>query len=284
MAHRYTFFGTTMRQLFSLTQSVCAAALAVMAIVLPLRPALAADYSDLWVTAGEDAWGVNFVQWGSVIYATFYIYGSDNKPVWYTAVLNWNGSNKYAGTLYTYQGTYFGAPWKPGDIVEQVAGTATFQPSASNNYQGSLIYTVNGASTVTTVTKAIQRLVNAAGIPLDGRYYGGQSFVQSNCTSSGNNGSFFDQYTLQVTQSAGNNVSLTFAYTSALTCTLAGTLSQNGSLFSIATASYLCSDQTDTSAAVSDLKLTAQGIEGQFSAASAHGGCREDSRFSAVRK
>jgi hypothetical protein len=272
-----------MRLPISFARALCAAAITALAVILPLKPAHAAEYSDLWVTAGEDAWGVNFVQWGNVIFATFYIYGADNKPIWYTAVMNWNGSSKYAGTLFTYQGTYFAAPWKPGDIVEQVAGTATFQPSTSNNYQGSLVYTVNGASAVTTVTKAIQRLVDAAPIPLDGKYYGGQSGEYRSCSDSGQNKTYFDHYTLQVTQSAANSVSLSFDYTSGLKCTLAGTLAQNGLLFGIATATYKCSDNLDTSATITDLKKTAQGIEGQFSAPSVGGNCREEARFSASR-
>ncbi len=261
------------------TRSICAAALAVLALLLPLRPALASEYTDLWVTAGEDAWGVNFVQWGTTIFATFYIYGPDNKPVWYVAVLNFDGAGKYTGTLYSEQGTYFPLPWKPGDMNEQVAGTASFQPSTTNNYQGSLVYTVNGAG---TITKSIQRLTVVA-IPLAGNYFGGQAGAYSSCSSSANNGAYSDYYALQLTQSAGNNVSLNFAFTSGLTCTLAGTMSQNGLLYGIASATYQCSDGLNTGVAVSDLKVTAQGIEGQFTAPSVGGNCREDARFSAAR-
>ena len=259
------------------------AALSLMALLLPLRPAIASEYTDLWVTAGEDAWGVNFVQWGSVIFATFYIYDINKRPVWYTAVLNWDGVSKYAGTLFATQGTYFALPWVPGDIVDQPAGTASFQPSTSNNYQGSLVYTVNA---VGTVTKAIQRLTVAA-VPLAGNYFGGESDAFSNCTSSANNNPTYpDWYTLEVTQSAGNNVSLNYIYpfyNPQLTCTLSGTLVQNGLLYGIPSATYLCSDGTNTSATLTDLKATAQGIEGHFSAASVAGNCHEESRFSAAR-
>jgi len=259
-----------------------AAALSLLALLLPLRAALASDYTDLWVTAGEDAWGVNFVQWGSVIFATFYIYDINKKPVWYTAVLNWDGASKYTGTLFSTQGTYFLLPWVPGDIVDQPAGTATFQPSTSNNYQGSLVYTV---TTVGTVTKAIQRLTVAV-IPLGGLYFGGQVGEYSGCTDNTLNSAYRDAFSLQVTQSAGNAVSLGFAYgdTGNLICTFAGTLSQNGLLYRIDGASYLCSDQTDSTAAVTDLKVTAQGIEGHYSAPVPlrGAGCREDARFSAV--
>src|SRR5258708_30169730 len=79
--------------------TLSAVAFALAAMLLPLRPALAADYTDLWVTPGEDAWGVNFVQWDSIMYATFYIYGPNKTPIWYSAVMDRDGSNNFAGTL-----------------------------------------------------------------------------------------------------------------------------------------------------------------------------------------
>jgi hypothetical protein len=273
-----------MRPLHLLTRSVCAVTLAVIALLLPLRPAVAAEYTDLWVTQGEDAWGVNFVQWGSVIYATFYIYGPDKKPIWYGAVLNFDGAGKYFGTLFATQGTYFALPWNPNDIVDGIpSGTATFQPSTTNNFQGSLTYTVNGTTPV-TVNKEIQRLT-VASIPLGGSYYGGEVVTYSGCKNSANNNTFTDSFPLTVTQTA-SSLTLVFAYEGLkATCTMSGTLTQNGLLYSVSTASYTCTDGLSTTAAMSNIKQTAMGIEGQFSAPGTNGDqCQEDTRFSAVRK
>jgi hypothetical protein len=264
-------------------RSISAAALAVFALLLPLSPVLAAEYSDLWVTAGENAWGVNFVQWDSVIYATMYIYGPDKKPTWYAAVLNRDVSGNFAGTLYFTQGTYFANPWNPGDMLPEantVAGTASFQPSTTNNYQGTLVYTVNG---VGTVSKPLRRFSEHPAIPLAGLYYGGQSGAYTGCTDPKADTPYFDQFSLQATQTGANNLSLSFSFTSDLTCTLAGTLAQNGLLYEITSATYLCSDQLNAAATVTDVKLTAQGIEGRFVAPVVGGGCREEARFSAVR-
>jgi hypothetical protein len=269
----------------SLARSVIAAALIALALLLPLKTALASEYSDLWVAAGEDAWGVNFVQWDNIIFATFYIYGPDNKPVWYTSVLYFDGAGKFVGPLFSERGTYFGVPWNLGDMNEQIAGTATFVPSTSNNYQGSLTYTVIVGTTETTVNKPIHRLTVAA-TPLAGSYSGGESDAFSNCKNSADNKStYLDFFTLQVAQSAGI-VSLNFTYPfydPKLTCTLTGTVTQNGLLYGIASATYLCSDGTNTNAVVTDVKATAQGIEGHFSATSVAGNCHEEARFSAAR-
>ena len=272
-----------MRTSTSLRRTLTAAAFAVLAMLMPLPPAHAAEYTDLWVTPGEDAWGVNFVQWDSLIYATFFIYGPDKKPTWYGAVMSRDGSGNFAGTLYTNQGTYFALPWNPADIAGPPAGTASFRPSTTNNYQGTLIYTVNG---VGTMTKAIQRYSDYPLISLAGSYSGGESDAFTNCNkSSDNNPTYLDFYTLQIAQS-GNTISLNYSYPfydPAITCTLSGVLTQNGLLYGFAAGTYLCSDGTSTTAALSDLKLTAQGIEGHFSAASVAGGCHEESRFSAAR-
>lgn len=267
----------------SLVRTLSTAAFALLTLLVPLRPALAADFTDAWITFGEDGWGVQFLQWGNTLWATFYIYGPDNQPVWYDAVMGWDGSSKFAGTLFSEQGTYFGKPWNPAEQIEGVAGSATFTPSTSNNYQGTLVYTVNTSPMPTTVTKAIQRLTVVA-VPLGGTYYGGQAgaYSGSSCT---NSGAYSDFFTLQVTQSAGNNISLNFSYgfdNPALTCTLSGTLSQNGVLYSVSSATYQCSDGLNTNATLSDIKVTAQGIEGVYAAPVVGGGCREDARFSAA--
>ncbi|HQR12161.1 MAG TPA: hypothetical protein PLW68_12615 [Casimicrobiaceae bacterium] len=273
-----------MPKFFSFARSVCATALALLSLLIPLKPAVAADYSDLWVTANENAWGVNFVQWGSTIYATFYVYGADSKPVWFTAVMGYDGSSKFAGLLYTYTGTYFALPWNDSEWVETPSGTASFQPSATNSYEGTLNYTIFIGGVAKPITKPLRRLPNAAAIPLAGTYYGGLSGAYSGCSNSGDNAKFVDSYPLQVTQSSSTSVSLTFTFADlGATCTLAGNLQQNGQLFSIPTATYLCSDGLDTTAVVSDLKITAQGIEGVISAPVVYGSCRENSRFSAVR-
>lgn len=269
-----------MRLPTSFTRTLCAAIVATLALLLPLKPALAADYTDLWVTAGEDAWGVNFVQWGSIIYATFYIYGPDNKPVWYSAVLNYDGSTRFSGTLFSPRGTYFALPWNPTDIVDDaraVAGTASFQPSTVNNTQGTLTYTVTGLG---TYTKPVQRLT-VASIPLAGTYYGAVSGAYTGCTGA-TDSIFVDRFPLTVTQTA-NALTLVIAYEDfGETCTLTGPSVQNGLLYSIPFATYVCTDGLNTTASVFNVKQTAQGIEGQIFAPSAYN-CREDTRFSAVR-
>ncbi len=155
------------------------------------------------------------------------------------------------------------------------AGTVSFQPTGP--YTAKLIYAVNG---VGTVTKNIQRQTLTA-ITLGGAYAGAQSGTYSSCTRSATNGAYRDFFDLQVTQLTNGSITLAFSYPT-LTCTFAGTLEQHGQLYSVPSASYQCSDGLKTSAVMTEIKATAQGVEGRFSSPSVGGNCREDAQFSAV--
>jgi len=248
---------------------------------LSIRPAFAApyDYTDNWYVLGEEGYGANFVQSDNFIFASLFIYGIDKQPTWYTAQMTWDGNNQFAGGLYRTTGTYFKDPWNPADKMggAQLVGTASFTPSTLNNYEGTLSYTVNG---VGTVTKAVTRLTLTP-ILLTANYVGGQSGSYTGCTAAASNRSYQDFFNLAVSQS-GMNVTLAFTYTSSnppLTCSIAGTMIQNGFIYRIANATYQCSDGLNTNASVSDLRATPLGIEGQFDAPTVGGGCRETARF-----
>ena len=95
------------------------------------------------------------------------------------------------------------------------------------------------------------------------------------------NVSYRDFFDLQVTQLTDGTVTFAFAYTN-VSCTFSGTLEQHGQLYSVPVASYECTDGLKTSASMTQIKATAQGVEGQFSAPSVGGSCREDAQFSGV--
>ena len=258
-----------------------AAALALAAF--SIRPAVAApyDYTDNWYAGSAEAgWGANFTQTDNFIFGTLFIYGPEQprgQPTWYTAQMTWDGQSQFVGGLYRTEGTYFANAWNPANSTNVQVGVASFTPSTTNNYQGTLSYTVNG---VGTVTKAVTRLTLTP-ILIASNYIGGQSGSYSGCTSNASNSTYQEFFTLAVTQS-GINVTLAFAYsraTTPLTCTLAGAVIQNGSIYRIPNATYQCSDGLNTTASVSNLRATPLGIEGQFSAGGVGGGCTESASF-----
>jgi hypothetical protein len=233
----------------------------------------AADYTDIWWNPAENGWGVNLVQSDNFIFATFFVYGPNNQPIWYAGNLNADGIGNYTGGLYLTTGTYLGTvPYNPAQWGVTQVGTATFTPTAADT--GVLSYNVGNV----TVTKNIQRQT-LTGIALGGAYVGGQGGAYTACTNSGDNFVYKDYYDLQVAQANGN-VTFTFDYSGGLSCTLSGTLTQNGQLYRVNNASYMCSDGLNTNASMWEIKATSLGIEGRFAAPSVALGCREDASFS----
>jgi hypothetical protein len=250
----------------------------IAACALPCT-AVATDFTDIWYIPQESGWGVNLVQSDDFLFATFFIYGADNKPAWYTALLTWDGT-RYSGSLYATQGTFWANPWNPADHPPaQQVGTASFEPDASNAYQGTLVYTVNGSG---SVSKRIVRQ-SLTRIAIGGSYIGAQAGSYSSCGASDRNGPYRDTYALSVVQPDSGPATLTFSYDSGATCTLSGTLQQHGQLYEIPSASYACTGSLafTTAAALYEMKATAQGFEGRLSAM-LPSGCRENANFSAV--
>jgi hypothetical protein len=243
-----------------------------------VAPAYAVDYTDIWYLPSESGWGVNVVQSGTFMFVTFFIYGPDRKPTWYTAQLTKDAAGNFNGPLFATTGTFYGSAWNTQDLSIGQVGTASFQPSGVASAK--LVYTVTTpAALAASVSKSIQRQSLTA-IPIAGTYVGGQSGAYSGCTSSTDNFAYTDPYTLTVTQGSGSAATLQFAYDSGLSCTLSGTLVQTGQLLGIAAAHYVCSDGLDTTAALSEIRATSLGgLEGRLAAGSVAGGCRETAAF-----
>jgi len=255
-------------------------ALALALLMLPLQAAAAVDYTDIWYDPAESGWGVNLVQADAVIFATFFVYSEGNVPTWYTAIIyaNSDASSFTGGLFLTTGGTWFGAPWVPGKVVNPQVGTATFTPSSA--YQGTLSYSFT-SGTPPTVTKPIQRQVLIT-IALAGNYIGGQGggYSGSGCSSQS---AYTDTFNLNVTQPGDGTATFTFNYGSGISCTWSGTLMQYGQLYSMPSATYQCTDNTNSTAHMDQLKATALGIEATFSAPKGSQGssnCSESASFS----
>jgi hypothetical protein len=240
--------------------------------------ARAADYTDIWWNPAENGWGVNLVQSDNFIFATFFVYGPNNQPIWYAGNLNADGIGNYIGGLYLTTGTYFGTvPYNPAQFGVTQVGTATFTPTTA--YTGVLTYNVGGV----TVTKNIQRQTLTA-IALGGSYVGGQSGEYVSCPDTSLNATYIDTYTLSVSQSPASVATFTFDYDFVdATCTMSGTLEQHGQLYRIPNATYQCTGglNFNETATMYEIKATAQGIEGRFTS-SLSDGCTENAWFSAV--
>lgn len=216
-----------------------AALLACLALAAPAGASTTAiDYSDLWYNAPAESqagWGVNVAHQGDILFATLFVYGSDNTPRWYVAsnVVS-TGPATFSGALFNVaSGTYFGSPWA-GVTGVQPVGTIAFSFASATT--GTMTYTVNNVQ----VTKSIVRQ-SFAGESLAGTFVGAVTGFGPQC---GPTGRVRIPGALVVTHSPPAPavvMTLDFAVSPAQTgrCTYRGNYSQVGSLGTIA-GTYSC--------------------------------------------
>jgi hypothetical protein len=119
----------------------------------------AVNYQGLWWAApagSESGWGINFAHQGNTIFATWFTYGFDNKPLWLAVVAVKTAPGVYSGSLFTTTGPPFNAvPFDPSQVVETTVGTATFTFTDDNH--GAFQYTVDTGEGIIAQTRFITK-------------------------------------------------------------------------------------------------------------------------------
>ena len=118
----------------------------ILALLLTVARADALEYTDVYYNPVEPGWGVFLVQSDKTQFLAFFIYGTDNKPTWYTAQLTQDAAGDYNGQLYATTGTYFGLPWNPAQLTIVSVGTVSFKPT--DIYSATLTYALTSGPTV----------------------------------------------------------------------------------------------------------------------------------------
>jgi hypothetical protein len=113
----------------------------------------AVDYTDLWWTPNESGWGVSLTQEFGIIFAAWFAYDANGKPIWYVAP-----SCPVSGNACTdedlYQvtgGSALTAAWNGSSIVFTKVGAVTFAFTDANN--GSMSYSINGVTGNRVITR-----------------------------------------------------------------------------------------------------------------------------------
>ena len=110
------------------------------------------NFSDLWWNPSESGWGITIIEHPStIIFAAWFVYGSDGKPIWYVLPGGSWKAGIFSGDLYRTTGPYFGGTFNPAAVSATRAGTASL--AFTDLSHGTLSYTVDGV----TATKSIQR-------------------------------------------------------------------------------------------------------------------------------
>lgn len=122
------------------------------------------NLTDLWWNPAESGWGINLAQRPSgILFATWFVYGSDGKATWYvvpdarSAALG----TAFVGPVYRTTGPVFcgdnqpcpGLSFDPSLVTVSPVGQATIFLNSGNYDRARITFTVDGK----TVTREIQR-------------------------------------------------------------------------------------------------------------------------------
>lgn len=137
----------------------------LLAILLFL-PALgnAANFSDIWWNPAESGWGLTIADHESNIFAVWYTYGADGRPIWFTMPggqfagpdRSTVAGRTFSGDVFVTRGpAYTQATFNPAAVVATKVGTATlvFSPNGDGDATARFSYSVNGI----VGTKVIER-------------------------------------------------------------------------------------------------------------------------------
>jgi hypothetical protein len=113
------------------------------------------DNSDIWWSPSESGWGLNIVQHSSgVIFATWLVYGPDNKPVWYVIPEgSWTSPSEYRGPIYRTSGPFFAGPFDPANVALTLVGSAIIGFDPFHYDRAGIAFTIDGI----TIVKQIRR-------------------------------------------------------------------------------------------------------------------------------
>lgn len=255
------------------------AALLAAAGIARAATSFSTDVTDLWWNPAESGWGVNIIQQGDTIFATFFVYDANMRAHWYVAsdmraTQSSADTATFTGTLYETQGPYFGVSFSPSAVALTQVGTATLQFGLPNN--ATLSYNVNG----TPVTKQIVRQTWGVN-DLTGPYSGwrvtrgvaaGGCVATSNPTVTALTG-------IELAHS-GSAFSMRGTSGDAGSCQFTGDYSQAGHL-GASSGTYSCSSGLQGSYRLSEIEGTLHGFFARYSGTER--GCPVEGHLGAVR-
>ena len=115
------------------------------------------NYQDLWWNPSESGWGINLTHQGNTIFATWFTYLDQGRPVWFYLVANRVSANQFAGRFSATSGVPFSQINNSPAFISTVdigSGTLTFSDGEHARFD----YSVLGVSG----SKSIQRQVFAS--------------------------------------------------------------------------------------------------------------------------
>lgn len=216
------------------------------------------DLTDLWWNATESGWGVTATHQREIVFLTFFVYGADNRPTFYTATLSYTGQTgsgalNFTGAMYQTTGPWFGTFFNPNAVSVRQVGTATFTAFVE---AATLSYSVDGVG----VTKALTRQTFRTN-DLTGNYAGVFRETTSGCGNPTNNGTAESIVSASITTTATTMTMTTNE--NGFVCNWSGNYRQAGRMGS-STGTYTCGALQGTYDMV-EIEANPSGITGRYS-------------------
>lgn len=107
------------------------------------------NHTDLWWNPQESGWGLNIMQHGSgIIFATWFVYGPDGKPIWYSVPEgSWFSPSEYRGPVYRTTGPAFDGPFDPATVTRTLVGSVVFGFDRYSANSMTAFFTIDGRTT-----------------------------------------------------------------------------------------------------------------------------------------
>ena len=251
-------------------------------MISPARgSAFSTDNTDLWLTQGEDGWGMQMVQQADVLFATIYVYDNNGNPIYYTVTLAPNGTDAagetiWVGDLYLTHGPWFGSPTFSSTLVSyRKVGQMTYVPHFLAT--SSLNYTVDGVA----VSKAIYRYTLRTD-DYTGSYIGAFKIFATQCFNPLNDGIQVDLGTFNVVSQSSSGLRVVANAYQGFTCTYSGDYQQFGQ-FGQSRGSFSCSDSRTGNYTFYEMNVTQTDFRGLMIGTNASG-CSLSGSFAGVRQ
>ncbi len=123
---------------------------------LTADPATSVNYTDLWWNPSESGWGINLAHQGDIIFAAWYTYAVDGKPLFLVGTLNKAADGTYAGDLYRATGP------AGASMTAAAVGTASLAFINGNNATLTTTAQLAGMTSPMTRTSSITRQIFSA--------------------------------------------------------------------------------------------------------------------------
>lgn len=198
------------------------------------------DATDLWWNAAESGWGVNVVQQNEVLFLTFFVYGPNRNPVWYSASSvsfagTSDGTLVFQGDLHETHGPWLTDYFNPATVTYRRVGSVMFRMTSVGT--ATLVYSIDGWTVQKQLTRYTARVNEFAPA-----YLGTLAGTYSSCPSSLSNG-YREETGLELVVMQASGTLAIRATGASATCTFGGAYEQAGRMGSMS-GSYSCTNGT----------------------------------------